>query len=88
MFNSFKFSTYFSAQPGVPKIELSMQFRIPGTRLASAWIVQKHPNSSHKPTALFARNAPRVDRRVTFAMVTVNADPYGMPQGATTTQLG
>lgn len=32
------------------------------------------------------QRAPR--RRVTFAMVTVNADPYGMPQGATTTQLG
>jgi hypothetical protein len=46
------------------------------------------PTLATNPTALFARNAPRVDRRVTFAMVTVNADPYGMPQGATTTQLG
>lgn len=60
MFNSFKSSTYFSAQPGVPKIELSMQFRIPGTRLASAWIVQKHPNSSHKPhSTVRPQRAPR-----------------------------
>ena len=60
MFNSFKSSTYFSAQPGVPKIELSMQFHIPGTRLASAWIVQKHPNSSHKPhSTVRPQRAPR-----------------------------